>query len=94
MRMSVPVYFCLIFATALVLFTFALNPDPSFLLITLPMLAVFAGIPIILNIMNRRQAESVDMESFKLYSIKIYPGLARCPGSPARQGRGDVIKMA
>jgi hypothetical protein len=70
MRMSVPAYFCLIFATALILFTFALNRDPSFLLAALPMLAVLAGVPIILNMMNRRQAESINMENFKLIRVK------------------------
>ncbi len=92
MRMSVPAYFCLIFATALILFTFALNPDPSFLLTALPMLVVLAGVPILLNIMNRRQAESVNMESFKLYSIKDLSRLN--PGAPVRlRGKVEALSL-
>ncbi len=92
MRLSVPAYFCLIFATALILFTFALNPDPSFLLITLPMLAVLAGVPIILNIMNRRQTESINMDSFKLYSIKDLSRLN--PGDPVRlRGKVEALSL-
>jgi len=92
MRMSVPAYFCLIFATALILFTFALNRDPSFLLAALPMLAVLAGVPIILNMMNRRQAESINMENFKLYSIKDLSRLN--PGDPVRlRGKVEALSL-
>jgi hypothetical protein len=92
MRMSVPAYFCLIFATTLILFTFALNRDPSFLLAALPMLAVLAGVPIILNMMNRRQAESINMENFKLYSIKDLSRLN--PGDPVRlRGRVEALSL-
>ena len=92
MRMSIPAYFCLIFATVVILFTYALNPDPNFLLTALPMLAVLAGVPLVLNLMNKRQAEKINMESFRLYSIK---DLARLnPGDPVRlRGKVEALSL-
>jgi hypothetical protein len=91
MRLSVPAYFCLIFATVLILITYALNPDPAFLRTVLPMLAVLAGVPMLLNVLNRRQAESVNMDSFNLYSIKDLSRLNL--GDPVRL-RGKVEAMS
>ncbi|OPZ70570.1 MAG: hypothetical protein BWY80_01486 [Firmicutes bacterium ADurb.Bin456] len=92
MRLSVPACFCLILAAALILFTYALNPDPSFLLTALPMLVVLAGVPLVLNLMNKRQAEKVNMEEFRLYPIK---DLARLnPGDPVRlRGKVEALSL-
>ncbi|MDD2420835.1 MAG: hypothetical protein PHC60_05000 [Heliobacteriaceae bacterium] len=91
MRMSVPAYISLGIATALVGFTFALNPDPGFLLTALPMLAVLVAVPLLLNTMNRRQAARVDMQSYKLYKIRDLAQLQA--GDPVRL-RGAVEKTS
>jgi hypothetical protein len=69
MRMSVPAWISLGLATVLVIFSYAVNPDPATLRTALPMLGLLAAIPLILNYMNMRQADRVDMRDFKLYKI-------------------------
>jgi hypothetical protein len=69
MRMSVPAWISLGLATVLVIFSYAVNPDPVFLRTALPMLGLLAAIPLILNQMNMRQADRVDMRDFRLYAI-------------------------
>lgn len=87
MRMSVPAWISLGLATVLVVFSYAVNPDPALLSTTLPMLGLLLAIPLILNYMNMRQADRVDMRDYKLYPIN---GLTKLgAGTPVRL-RGTV----
>ncbi len=91
MRMSVLSYFALGIATFMVLFTYAVNPDPDFLRMALPMLLILAAVPLTLNWMNRRQADSIDMRNYKFYKIKDLSRLEN--GAPVRF-RGTVEKAS
>jgi len=92
MRMSVPAYISLGLATVLVIFSYAVNPDPALLRTALPMLGLLVAIPLIINYMNMRQADRVDMRDFKLYKIG---GLAKLgAGTPVRlQGAVEAISL-
>ncbi len=70
MRMSIPAYVTLGLVTILVIFAYVAHPEPGFLLTALPALLVLLGVPLILNEMNRRHMDKVDIKSFKLYKIK------------------------
>ncbi len=91
MRMSVPAYFCLIFFGSLIIASYALNPDPAMLRMALPMFMTLAVIPILLNIMNRRQADRIDLQDYKLYKIKDLSKLNA--GAPVRL-RGTVEALS
>lgn len=83
MRMSVPACISLGLATVLVIFSYAVNPDPAMLRTALPMLVLLAAIPLIINYMNMRQADRVDMRDFKLYKI----------GELTRLGAGTPVRL-
>lgn len=91
MRMSVPACISLGLATVLVIFSYAVNPDPAFLRTALPMLVLLAAIPLIMNQMNLRQTDRVDMRNFKLYPIGDLDKLG--VGTPVRL-QGIVEKTA
>jgi len=92
MRMSVPAGFSLGLATVLVIFSYAVNPDPALLRTALPMLGLLAAIPLILNHMNQRQSDRVDMRNFKLYSIRDLAKLGA--GAPVRlQGTVEATAL-
>ncbi|MDD4238905.1 MAG: hypothetical protein PHT62_10200 [Desulfotomaculaceae bacterium] len=83
MRMSVPAWISLGLATVVVVFSYAINPDPGLLRTALPMLVLLAAIPLILNQMNMRQSDRVDMRDFKLYQI----------GDLAKLGAGTPVRL-
>ncbi len=91
-RLSVPVYVTWGLAAFMVLLAFALNRQPMFLLLVLPMLLVLAGVPLLLGEMNRRQMEKVDPGEFKLYRISDLSRLE--VGEPVRvRGRVEAVSM-
>ncbi len=69
-RMSMLAYVSLglaAFATLLAYFT---HPDPKIALSMLPMLLILAGIPLLMNFMNRRHVDGLDLRHVKLNNIK------------------------
>jgi len=80
--MSVPAWISLGLATVLVIFSYAVNPDPALLYTALPMLGLLAAIPLLLNYMNLRQSDRVNMRDFKLYKIRDLARLGS--GTPVR----------
>ncbi len=89
MRMSALSYITLGLATAMVAFAYAVNPDTQFLITAVPMILVVGGVPLLFNYMNQRRADSVDMQSYRLYKIKDLDKLGS--GTPVRI-RGTVEK--
>jgi len=90
-RMSIPAYFTLGLLTLMVIISFAANPEPGFLLVTIPGILILFGIPLILNEMNRRHMDKIDFRDFKLYRIKDLERLK--VGDPVRL-RGTVKKVS
>ena len=91
MRMSIPAYFTLALLTFIVIISFAAKPEPGFLLVTIPGLLILFGIPVILNEMNRRHMDKIDINDFKLYKIKDIGRLNA--GDPVRL-QGTVKKVS
>ncbi|NLW06478.1 MAG: nucleotide-binding protein [Clostridia bacterium] len=91
MRVSMLAYASFGIAAIMVLVAYALNPDIGFLLTVVPMLAILAAVPLLLNVMNRRQAEKVDMKAIKKYRVMDLTRLSS--GSEVRI-RGVVEKVS
>jgi hypothetical protein len=89
--MSIPAYVSFGLAIIIVLFTYLLNKDLKFLLTAMPMLLVLLGVPMILNEMNRRHMDKIDIRSFKFYSIKDLTVIET--GDPVRI-RGTVEEIS
>lgn len=70
MRMSILAYITLGFMVIMVALAYAASPQPGFLLAALPALLVLLGVPLILNEMNKRHTDKIDIRSFKLYRVK------------------------
>ncbi|BAF60831.1 hypothetical membrane protein [Pelotomaculum thermopropionicum SI] len=87
MRMSIPAYVSLGLAVAMVGLAYAAHPQSGFLLAALPAILVLVGVPLILNEMNRRHMDKIDVRDFKLYRVKDLAGLP--VGEPVRL-RGQV----
>lgn len=91
-RFSLPVYVTWGLAAFMVLLAFALNRQPRFLLLALPMLLALVAVPAALNYMNRRQAEKVDPGDYKLYRISELGRLES--GEPVKvRGRVEAVSM-
>jgi cytochrome c-type biogenesis protein CcmE len=91
MRVSMLAYISLGIATVMVLVAYALNPDTGFLLTALPMLAVLVAVPLLLNVMNRRHADKIDVRAIKKYRIM---DLARLKAGTEVRTRGIVKKAS
>lgn len=92
MRMSILAYVTLGIMVIMVALAFIANPTPGFLLATLPALLVLLGIPLILNKMNQRHTDKIDIQDFKLYQIKNLNRLE--VGDPVRlQGTVESVSL-
>lgn len=91
MRVSMLAYASLGIALLMIGVAYALNPDVSFLLTALPMLAVLVAVPLLLNAMNRRQADRVDALAIKKYRVM---DLARLKTGTEVRIRGIVEKAS
>jgi hypothetical protein len=85
--MSVPAYISLGIGILFVAFTFAVSRDARFLLKALPMILVLVAVPLLMNEMNRRHTDKVDIGDYKYFKIKDLPSIRA--GEPVRI-RGTV----
>lgn len=67
---SILAYVSLGLAACMTLLAYMANPDLRTVLTLLPMLLVLGGIPLLFNIMNRRQMDSLDLRHVKLSKIR------------------------
>lgn len=89
--MSLPAYLTLVIVSFFVIFLYAVNPQPGFLMAAVPGILVLLGVPLILNEMNRRHMDKININGFKLYKIK---DLGRLDvGDPVRL-QGTVEKVS
>lgn len=70
MRMSILTCVSLVLAVCILLLVYIVNPDPRTALSLLPLLAAMAGIPLLMDIMNRRHVAKLDLRHVKLSKIK------------------------
>lgn len=91
MRMSIFAYVTLGLMVFMVGIAFIATPTLDFLMIALPSLLILLGIPLILNNMNQRHTDKVDIRDFKLLKIKNLTRLE--VGDPVRL-RGTVEKVS
>lgn len=82
MRMSILAYFSLGICVFFVALSYALGRDTKFLLTALPMLLVLLGVPLGLNLMNRRHTDQVEFGDYKYFKIKDLPAIRA--GEPVR----------
>lgn len=69
-RMSILAYVTLGLAACITLLVYIVNPDPMVALSMLPLLVVLAGIPLLMEAMNRRHVDKLDLRHVKLSKIK------------------------
>lgn len=70
MHMSVFAYISLGLAACVTLLAYLVSPDAQLALTLLPMLLILGGIPVLMNIMNRRHVDKLDLCHVKLSRIK------------------------
>lgn len=68
--MSVFAYVSLGMATCVTLLAYIVSPDAKLALTMLPMLLLLGGIPMLINVMNRRHIAKLDFHHVKLGKIK------------------------
>ena len=69
-RMSILAYISLGLVVLMALLAYLANPGLMTVLTLLPMILVLGGIPLLFNIMNRRQMDSLDLRHVKLSKIR------------------------
>lgn len=89
-RMSILAYVSLGLAAFVTLLAFFTHPDPKVVLSMLPMLLILAGIPLLMNAMNRRHVDGLDLRHVKLNNIK--DAAQKRIGDQVRV-RGTVLKV-
>jgi|GEM_PF-5029320 len=70
MRMSMLAYVSLGLAACFTLMAYIVNPDPKVALSMLPMVLVLGAIPWLMNVLDRRHVDSLDLRHVKLSKIK------------------------
>ncbi|MBP2663042.1 MAG: putative rane protein [Firmicutes bacterium] len=70
MHMSVFAYISLGMGTSVILLAYLLSPDAKLSLTLLPMVLLLGGIPMLMNVMNRRHVDRMDLRHVKLGKIK------------------------
>jgi len=70
LHMSVFAYISLGMGTSVILVAYFISPDAKLSLTLLPMLLLLGGIPMLMNIMNRRYVDKMDLRHVKLGKIK------------------------
>ena len=70
MHMSVFAYISLGMAACVTILAYLASPDAELALTLLPMALILGGIPVLMNLMNRRHVEKLDLHHVKLSRIK------------------------
>ena len=83
-RISILAYVSMGLAAFITLLAFNLNPDPSIMLMLLPMFLILAGIPYLMNFLNRSYVEGLDLSHVKSSKIK----------DAIKKGVGDQVRVS
>ncbi|SDE79614.1 hypothetical protein SPACI_056870 [Sporomusa acidovorans DSM 3132] len=84
MYMSVLAYISLGVALCITILTYFVSPDTGLLFTMLPMLLLLGGIPILMNVMNRRYINKLDLRHVRKKKIK----------EVAKKGIGEQVRIS